>query len=109
LRARRILRRMGTELDTDRVIADYAAGRPVGEIEAAYGLTRDEIEYLVADSAPARRLTWRDRRGNRVLLSIAAGWLLSSFAYLLGAEMAMYVGVWAIGGIITYAVSAPRD
>ena len=111
MRAGRTLRPMGTELehDHDQVVADYAAGRPVAEIESAYGLTREEIEYLVASTAPPpRRLTWRERRGNRILLGIGVGWILSSFAYLFGAELGMYSLMWIVGGVITYAVSAPR-
>lgn len=75
---------MGTELEHDQVVADYAAGRPVAEIESAYGLTREEIEYLVADAAPPRQ---RPTRGGLALLG-----------FLVAAVIALAVSVAVKGG-----------
>lgn len=104
--AGRTLRDMGTELDEDRVIADYADGRPVEEIEAAYGLTRDEIEYLVAAGArPIGRWSLQ-RTGNRVLLAVLVGLVIQYFAGLLGADAVGRTILWAVVSFAAYLVVA---
>lgn len=35
----------------DKILADYAAGHPVEDIEERYGVSRAEIEWLVAEDA----------------------------------------------------------
>lgn len=102
--AGRTLRDMGTELDP--VIADYADGRPVEEIEAAYGLTREEIEYLVAGQRKPLSGWSLQRRGNQITLAVLAGGLVAYFASLLGAEGAAQIVVWAVVGLVAYMITA---
>lgn len=104
--AGRTLRGMGTELYEDQVIADYAAGRPVEEIEAAYGLTREEIEYLVAgQQKPLSGWSLR-RRGNQITLAVLVGGLVAYFASLLGATGTAQLFVWAVVGLVAYMITA---
>jgi hypothetical protein len=104
---------MGTELDYERVIADYADGRPVAEIEAAYGITRTEIEYLVGGQQAPPVSRWSlQHRGNRIALAFFVGLLIQFFAGLLGAGTGARLLVWAGAAFVTYLLAtnyAGRD
>lgn len=39
---------MSPEDEHDRIVADHAAGQDIADIEQRYGVTRDEVEWLVA-------------------------------------------------------------
>lgn len=108
MRAGRTLRDMGSEYDD--VVAAYAAGRPVAELEREYGLTQAEIEYLVAGepAAPAKTGGLHNR-GNRVLLGIGIGFVVSTFAGLLGLAGPAVLVVWAVTAACTYALATPRS
>jgi hypothetical protein len=108
LHAARTLRHMGSEHDD--VVAAYAAGRPVAELEREYGLTQAEIEYLVAgEPATPTKTGGLHNRGNRVLLGIGIGFVVSTFAGLLGLAEPAALVVWAVTAACAYALVTPRD
>ena len=48
---------MPADKDRDKIVAEYASGRDVVEIERRYGLTRAQIERLVANETARRRVS----------------------------------------------------
>lgn len=104
MQAGRTLRDMGMELDEDRVIADYAAGRPVDEIAAAYGLTQDEVEYLVVSNTKPLSGWSLQRTGNQITLAVLIGVVVGYFASLLGADGIAQLFVWAVAGFASFMV-----
>ncbi|WBC06776.1 hypothetical protein [Micromonospora sp. WMMA1947] len=101
---------MQPDPETDEIIAAYAAGQDVDDIARRYGLTREEVWHLASggDQAQPARQSWRDSKGNRVLLGVAVGWVAWFFAGLLGAEGSPRIILLAVVAAITYAVAAPR-
>jgi hypothetical protein len=104
LRAGRILRLMGWEQKADAIAAEYAAGRDVTEIERQYGLTPEESAYLEATGRPWEVVQQRGLqiRGNRILLGIGIGFVVSSFAGLLGATGGAALFLWVVTAAIAY-------
>lgn len=87
----------------DAIVAAYADGQDMAEIERRYGVTRAQIERVIAEElgTPARpRGPGLTSLGNRVLLGVAVGWVVSVFARLLGAETVLEVAV----GVVTAGV-----
>lgn len=48
-------------------------------------------------------------KGNRVLVGIGVGLIVSYFAGLLDAETAPQLMLWVVAAAITYAIATPRD
>lgn len=102
MRAGRTLRVMGWE-QQDQVIADYAAGRPVADIGAAYGLTQAEIEYLVAgEQQPSSRWSLQ-HRGNRIALAVVIGWVLWLVTGVTDAASGLRLALFVVVSAAAYA------
>jgi hypothetical protein len=91
----------------DQVIAEYAAGRSPAEIGASHGLTEAEVERIVSAETGARkpRGPGLSSTGNRVLLSVAIGWVVWFFAHQFGAPTVPGYTLLIVVAAVAYAIT----
>lgn len=77
MHAARTLRGMGIELQ-DEVVAAYAAGTPVAEIERRYGVTQAEVEQVIGGESTSKQKS--GRRWGVVTTALVAVALLAAAA-----------------------------
>ena len=67
------------------------------------------LRSTAMNETEGRRGPGLQSRGNRVLLGVGAGFVVQIFAGLLGAGAGVQVVVWAVVGVLVYALTAPRQ
>lgn len=91
----------------DEIVAAYANGWDMAQIESRYDVSRAEVERLVAGGEPvvqANRRPGLNSRGNRVAIGVAVGFVVQVFAGLLGGDFVARMSVWAVAAVITYVL-----
>lgn len=95
---------------TEQIIAAYANNESVASISSRFNTNRREIEAIATANGPQRpeRPGGIYGRGNRILLGLAVGGVVSTFARLLGGDGRTQAAMLLVVAGVTYAVFAPR-
>lgn len=96
----------------DEIVAAYANGWDVETIESHYGVTREQVERIVAGDEPDEPVevvvSWRHSKGNRAALGGLVGFVVAIFGLQLGMAGLQQLFVWAGVGIVVYALTSPN-